>query len=1152
MRLGPGSSLGPYEIIGALGAGGMGEVYRARDPRLGRDIALKVLPPAFADDPARLERFAREARAIAALSHPHIVTIYSTEEADGIRFLTMELVEGAGLDTQIPAGGLPLGRFLSLALPLADALTAAHQKHITHRDLKPANVMVAADGRVKVLDFGLARMETPVGAEDQTLAATRALLTHEGTVVGTMPYMSPEQIEGRPIDARSDLFSLGVMFYEMLAGVRPFDGGSSPVLMSAILRDAPRPLRERRPDVPEVLERLVSRCLEKRPEERVQTARDVYNELRHVQKQLESGSARQSDGSGEVAVPEASFWVAVLPFTAPGGDEGAAALAGGLTEDITQGLARFPALSVVAQHSAQQFEGGTSDVRLVAQRLGARYVLSGQVRKSPAAMRIGVHLVDAQSGAHLWSDTFNRPLDGADLFGLQDEITDRVVATVADRDGVLVRTMGQAVRGVPIERLSTHQLAIWRFAEFNSRPAPDEHARLRAELERRAAAEPHHAGTWAALSYLYCCERSLMFNPLPDPIGRAMAAARRAIELQPTDQHAWEAFAIACFFSRADEEGFGHALERAIQLNARDANTMARMGDLLTHTAQYERGAALTARAMALNPHHPGWYHFSFFNRHIARLEFGEALRAARRVNLPDLHWYHFAVASAAGHLQRRADAVQAVEALDRIAPELADETTLRDVVECWYWEADTVDLLLEGIRLARGMRTDTVSTARTMSDRTAQPAPAASPAPTSPAARAGSGDRLARAAAREISLAVLPLSSRSTDEEMTLIAEDLTEAVVARLSRFTGLRVMSSAAAHRGKGSQGDGRAAGADPGARYLLDGSIRRAGMSVRVSVRLVDAESGAHLWAEQYDRDASAGMFALQDDVADRIAATVGNTSGVLARSMAAALRGRPAGELTVAELVLRYFGYVEQFRPEEHATLREALERLVQREPRAASAWACLAFLYEHEHSHGLNPLPDSAGRQRRAAERAVELDPVDQLAWVALAGALFVARERKGLRAAAERACAINPLHGDHVGFVALLLECAGDTDRAEGLTRDAIGRNPQHPGWYHFVPGTSALRRGDYEEALEHAARINMPMVPYGYFVTAAAAGHLGRVEDARSAFDALARIHPSLADPQRIREQWGRWLWEADLLDRVMDGIGKAQALVAAPGST
>ena len=182
----------------------MGEVHRARDGRLDRDVALKVLPPEVARDPTRLERFAREARAIAALNHPHIVTIYSTEEADGVRFLTMELVEGQTLDGVITGAGLPVARFLDLALPLADALTAAHQKQITHRDLKPGNVMVSADGRVKVLDFGLARMGE--AGHGQAFDATRAVLTGEGTIVGTMPYMSPEQVEGRPLDARSDLF----------------------------------------------------------------------------------------------------------------------------------------------------------------------------------------------------------------------------------------------------------------------------------------------------------------------------------------------------------------------------------------------------------------------------------------------------------------------------------------------------------------------------------------------------------------------------------------------------------------------------------------------------------------------------------------------------------------------------------------------------------------------------------------------------------------------------------------------------------------------------------------------------------------------------------------------------------------------------------
>ena len=291
MALPAGHKLGAYEIVCPLGAGGMGEVYRARDPKLGRDVALKVLPPEVTTEPGRLERFDREARAIAALNHPHIVTIYSTEDADGVRFLTMELVDGCTLSDLIAPGGMPIGRFLDIAPPLADALAAAHQKQITHRDLKPGNVMVSNDGRVKVLDFGLARVGGGE-ASDETL--TRAPITHHGTLVGTMPYMSPEQVEGRALDARSDLFSLGVIFYELLSGERPFKGASSPALMSAILRDTPPPIGERRPDVPEAIGRLLARLLEKRPEDRVQTARDVFNELRLVRRQLDSGSSPSS------------------------------------------------------------------------------------------------------------------------------------------------------------------------------------------------------------------------------------------------------------------------------------------------------------------------------------------------------------------------------------------------------------------------------------------------------------------------------------------------------------------------------------------------------------------------------------------------------------------------------------------------------------------------------------------------------------------------------------------------------------------------------------------------------------------------------------------------------------------------------------------
>jgi serine/threonine protein kinase/Tol biopolymer transport system component len=272
--------LGPYEIVALIGSGAMGEVYRARDLRLGRDVAIKVLHANVAGDPHRLARFDREARALAALNHPHIVTIFSVEEADGTSFLTMELVQGRSLDRLIPPAGLPIEEFVEFAGELADALAAAHEKGIVHRDLKPANVMVTKDGRIKVLDFGLVRDLGASGDEDTTRASAGE--TQAGMVVGTPAYMSPEQIAGGPVDHRTDIFSLGVVLHQMASGRHPFSGGSSPEKMSSILRDTPEPLTVLRPDLPAELARIVRRCLEKDPRRRMQSARDVANELRDL------------------------------------------------------------------------------------------------------------------------------------------------------------------------------------------------------------------------------------------------------------------------------------------------------------------------------------------------------------------------------------------------------------------------------------------------------------------------------------------------------------------------------------------------------------------------------------------------------------------------------------------------------------------------------------------------------------------------------------------------------------------------------------------------------------------------------------------------------------------------------------------------------
>ena len=304
-----GRRLAHYQIIDLLGKGGMGRVYLAEDTKLQRKVALKLLPKEFASDRGRLERFRREARTMAKLKHPNVVTIYSVDEGrlDGgdriVHFLAMEFLQGVQLSNLLRPGGLPLEQLLDLAIPLTAAIVAAHEKGVTHRDLKPGNVMVTHDGCVKVLDFGLAKMtDPPLGAEGGTQAPT-ATLTAEGKILGTVAYMSPEQAEGKLLDHRSDIFSLGVILSEMATGRRPFRGGSSARIMSAILCSEPDPGRvtELRPEYPQFVARIIRQCLEKDPKDRYQTARDVHNQLRQARQELLSG--RPAEARPEPASP---------------------------------------------------------------------------------------------------------------------------------------------------------------------------------------------------------------------------------------------------------------------------------------------------------------------------------------------------------------------------------------------------------------------------------------------------------------------------------------------------------------------------------------------------------------------------------------------------------------------------------------------------------------------------------------------------------------------------------------------------------------------------------------------------------------------------------------------------------------------------------
>ena len=556
-----GTQIGPYQIIAKLGAGGMGEVYRARDTKLNRDVALKILPEAFALDADRLERFRREARIVAALNHTHIVTIFSIEEHDDVPFMTMELIEGSTLDQGIPGSGLSLARFFDIAIELADALSAAHRKHIIHRDLKPANVMVTEDGHVKVLDFGLARAVDADAVrlgKDVTYVGTKV-----GTIVGTMPYMSPEQIEARPLDHRTDLFSLGIMLYELATGERPFRGDSPVALMSSILKDHFKPVGERRSDFPGGVCRLIDRCLEKEPRDRIQSAAEILAELKACRRAWETGADRSATRPGAPETPrpaEHATSIAVLAFTDMSAAKDQDWFCDGIAEEILNALTPLQGLRVAARTSAFSFKGKSDDLRTIGEKLNVTTVLEGSVRRVGDRVRITVQLSEVANGFQLWSERYDRELK--DIFDVQDEIAkaiaERLRVTLAG--GKDDRLVEQATTNI-----EAYQLYLKGRALVDRRGAnvPAGLVLLRRAVELDSGYSLAWAGIADALTVLAYSGAA----PGSESKSQAIAAARRSIELNPKSAAGHTALACATLLYENNRAMARQEFERALELS---------------------------------------------------------------------------------------------------------------------------------------------------------------------------------------------------------------------------------------------------------------------------------------------------------------------------------------------------------------------------------------------------------------------------------------------------------------------------------------------------------------------------------------------------------------------------------------------------------
>ena len=679
MPLAPGARFGPYEVVAPLGAGGMGEVYRARDERLQRDVAVKVLPPAVAGDPDRLARFEREARALAKLSHPAILSIFDFGQAGETTYAVTELLEGQTLRERLAREKLTWRRAVEIAATVAEGLASAHGAGIVHRDLKPENIFITRDGRVKILDFGLARVEParPEPAGGATLSLEPAD-TVPGAVLGTVGYMAPEQVRGEPADARSDIFALGCLLYEMLTGRRAFKRDTAAETMTAILKEPVPEVALSGTDISSELDRIVGRCLEKSPAERFQSASDLAFSLRELTKPGVRGARPVPTAKRRrlawiaaavilVTVAAVFLWlretaarkpapagpadgerVAVLPFVNQGaGDD--AYFASGVTDEITGRLASLKGLAVVSRASAAQYAGTAKTTREIGGELEVRYLLTGTVRwargeGAAGRVRITPELVRVADDTSVWSEIYEFTMD--DIFRVQSEIARAVVARLGlellehrpgtiesrptgDMEAYQAFLRGRFLAGQPHFTLATWLEALGHF-------------------ERATELDPGFALAWAELSKAHARLVYYRHDLTPDRRAKARQALDRARELSPGSPeahlaagyyHLWverETEAARTEFEAASKEmpnsveiqtALGELfrmhgeLERALEayelagsLSPRDGSAMVDLAETLWWMRRYPEAAEAADRAIALSPDQAWPYLTKAFN----------------------------------------------------------------------------------------------------------------------------------------------------------------------------------------------------------------------------------------------------------------------------------------------------------------------------------------------------------------------------------------------------------------------------------------------------------------------------------------------------------------------------------------------------------